>query len=215
MIVLWETNVGSHAWKMNHPGSDLDLFRCYVASSRDILSGAVAPGGTHFNHGEEVDVQSHEIGAWVEQLLKMNLNYLIGLFSPIVLKERPNWPGPTYLEELREIVRANLSRQAYFSIHGMIVKNKRKYLDGQADPPQKKINQGCRAAVMGIRLLSRGEIAFKPFTNGTVTILEGLLLCLDQAYAESALPVAFPVEGVKAVRDWLFRIRLAELQGTL
>ncbi len=97
MKELFVTNVGSHMWQMNHPGSDVDLFVAVLAPTKSILRG-------EFNDQSKVeysgptDKQYHELGRIVDQVLRNNWNYLSGVMSPIVVKD---W---TRLPELRRLV---------------------------------------------------------------------------------------------------------------
>lgn len=220
---LWVTNVGSHMWRMNRPDSDVDLFRCYAASTEEILSGIVAPGGTHFSQQDGTDLQSHEVGAWVEQLLKMNPNYLWGLFSPLVVRERGR-----YRKDLAALIRAGLSKQVYWPVMGMIASNRRKYVESGRDPSPKRINQMVRAGRWGRSVLLYGQPdRFMPIENGSILqngrvvesgtpeAVEVTLERLDSAYRTSILPERVPEESVRAVRNWLLRVRLDELDEKL
>ena len=113
--VLFITEVGSAAWKMNHPLSDSDRFVCYLMPTKDILRGrmklvpnveytdpdhytasepdindVVLDGNSHFSAGsgvgpEKIDRSSHELGKVVNEVVKNNSNFLFGIYSPIVL----------------------------------------------------------------------------------------------------------------------------------
>ena len=83
-----------------------------LRSSRteDLLSGRVAAGGCHVSEQvweddvTKMDVQSHEISRWVDGALKGNLNYMIGILSPLPLDDPRG-----FLLELRRLVESNPS----------------------------------------------------------------------------------------------------------
>ena len=100
--ILFETVVGSHAWNMNKPTSDIDIFQIYQVPTKDILSGILRQN-SHFTKGEDKDESRHEIGVVIEQLLKGNFNFVVGICSPIVNEDKYG-----YLKELREITIRNV-----------------------------------------------------------------------------------------------------------
>src|SRR5437867_1298854 len=99
-------------WKMNHAGSDVDLFIATLAPTGLILRGQY-DDHSHVEYSGPKDEQYHELGRIVSQVLKNNWNYLSGVMSPIIVK---NWD---YLETLRGLTQLNYSRQAYNSIKGL------------------------------------------------------------------------------------------------
>jgi hypothetical protein len=213
---LWVTNVGSHLWHMEHEGSDLDLFRCYVTPTEDILSGKTAPGGTHFSQtgegAERVDLQSHEVGAWVEQLLKMNPNYLFGLLSPLAVRELRE----RYRRELRRIIEDGLSRQLYFPVRGLILSNQRKYITNGVDPSERRINKLLRVGRWGCWALRfASPLRFDPYEGGKPDDVDVMLAGLKEAYEQSPLPERVTEKTVRAARMWLLQVRLAEMDEAL
>lgn len=208
---LWVMNVGSHLWGMNRPDSDLDLFECYVAPTRDILSGRTAPGGAHFSQKDGIDLQSHEVGKWVDMLLKMNLNYLIGLFSPLIYQE----DNPRKRMELRHIIENGLSQQAYYPIRGMVQQNFRKYVESGADTSERRLNKIARVAAFGVLLLTERRLVFNAYSGSTVEDIRRFLELLDVAKRQSPLPEFTPTETVEAARNWLMHVRLDEMEGML
>jgi predicted nucleotidyltransferase len=128
-LKLWRSLVGSHAFGMNHAGSDYDFFDCYVVDSRDILSGHVHiggdTGGCHVSQfvyeGVKADVQSHELWRWVDGARNENPNYMIGLFSPFA--DDPDG----LLRDLRSIVDAHRSLAIVAPTLGMGRSNLKKF----------------------------------------------------------------------------------------
>ena len=83
MNIIAKTTVGSHVWNMNHKGSDIDLFQIYVEPTRDILDGT-AKKRSYFKQIGEKDDAIHEVEKVVTLLLAGNINFIIGVLSPLV-----------------------------------------------------------------------------------------------------------------------------------
>lgn len=206
--ILFETEVGSRMWKMEHEGSDTDLFVAYQAPSHDILIGK-AHGNSHFSKGEVVDRSSHEIGVVCKQLLKGNVNFLWGVFSPKVNEV----DDVNLLDSLRVVAKQNLSKQCYNSIHGLSIANYQKYIV-KRNEPEEQILKRCRIIVrtlnFGVNLLENGNFKFKPIGN----ILESEVLpaieALDEAYKHSFL--SEQPEHVDEMEEWLFMLRMDNLR---
>ena len=153
MMELFVTNVGSHMWQMNHPGSDVDLFVAVLAPTKSILRG-------EFNDQSKVeysgptDRQYHELGRIVDQVLRNNWNYLSGVMSPIIVKD---WPR---LTELRSLATMNYSKRAYHSIKGLAEHNYQKYIINERDDSVKRCNTIARTIIMGSKLLREGIIEY-------------------------------------------------------
>lgn len=100
-VELFTTNVGSHMWSMNTPDSDLDLFVCYLAPSKDFLLGKTHRGGHHsIVNGN--DRTSYELGHVVDMIAKNNFNFLTGVMSPIIIKD---WVSePLSKEKMNELL---------------------------------------------------------------------------------------------------------------
>lgn len=199
--ILFETVIGSHAWKMNTLDSDLDVFKCYISSTRDILLGAIPKN--YFESGDKIDVQTGEIGRVVEGLIKNNFNYLIAVHSPIVRSDCG------ILNSLRTLSIMNLSKQAYNSIHGLATQNYRKYIEGNPNVSQKHCDTIARSLHFGITLLREGKIVFAPSFGNTPETIKSLLDDLDKAKDESVLPNK--AEHTKELEDFLVQIRIKNL----
>jgi predicted nucleotidyltransferase len=205
--VLFLTVIGSHIWKMNTETSDHDLMQCYVASTREFLMQTADTHSKHYiDENSNDDYAIHEIGQIIEQLLKGNINFLIGVMSPIVEYSTP------FFNELRYLTASTISKNCYNSIHGLGLGNFAKYINSGVDPSQKRINTICRLLTFGCIVLHTGEFKFEPFWTGTAELIPQLLDQLDIARDESPLPDRPPEEPF---RDLLYRIREAEWLGEI
>lgn len=211
MGIVFRTMVGSHMWGMQHEGSDIDEFVCYAGSTKDLLSGRLS-APPDFSH-EGADVSAHEAEKVVEQLLKGNVNFIWGVMSPIVVESDSirgvmRAVGEEYSsrhEELKAIVRRNLSKNCYDSIHGLAVNNFKKYVESGKDTSEKRCNTIVRSVMFGVRILRGEGIMFAPVSGSTPERIKEVIGILDQAYKESRLPDK-PKE--EELRDWLYRVRL-------
>lgn len=113
--ILFSTVVGSHMWEMNHEGSDRDIMTCVVFPTEDILSGRAEPKQFAMKHLPEkgLDIQTGEIGKWIDQLISGNVNYIWGALSPVVEVGSPD------LHRLRRIVLYNRSKATLASVRGL------------------------------------------------------------------------------------------------
>lgn len=139
--VLWTSVVGSHAWGMERPDSDWDFFEVYQAPTREFLLGRTHSGG-HESHGlyhDGVvwDKTSSEIGHFVNQIMKGNINFIIALMAPTTepgtvlrgFRYQRNGTGTIARvhAELQDIFRANLAKNIFPSTAGMVASNLNKY----------------------------------------------------------------------------------------
>ena len=202
MRTLFRTVIGAHIWHMEHEGSDTDVFECYQTPTIDLLRGK---GGikSFFEPKQEGnrDMARHELQAVINQLMKGNLNFVIGVMSPIVERS-----GPVH-EELVNLFTQHPPKNVYYSTKGMVVHNVKLYYK-ELDNLPKKVNTILRAINFGINYLKTGEVKFEPYT-GVRQQIEGKLVELDEAYRTSTLEERLP-EGM--VRDILLRARLKDLK---
>jgi len=201
--ILFVTKVGSHVWRMDTEKSDTDLFQVYVTPTKDILRGK-ANTKSKFIHGHDADLAVHEVGTVIEQLLKGNLNFIIGVMSPLIVETSKEH------QELREIVSRNLAKNCYHSIRGMAIHNYKKYIETGRDVSENRCNKIIRVLRFGTTLLEDGEIVFEPSSTGTPNAILGWLNALDGAYNSSSLPEK-PNE--EEYREWLLKVRLKYLGG--
>ena len=203
MKELFVTNVGSHMWQMNHPGSDVDLFVAVLAPTKSILRG-------EFNDQSKVeysgptDKQYHELGRIVDQVLRNNWNYLSGVMSPIVVKD---W---TRLPELRRLVAVNYSKRAYHSIKGLAEHNYQKYIINERDDSVKRCNTIGRTIIMGSKLLREGVIEYRPISGTSPKDIPKFIDELDSALKQSTLPD--DPEHENELREFLYDVRVSSLE---
>lgn len=228
MKTLFKTTVGSHAWDMQRPDSDIDTFEGYIVPTKDILSGILRQN-SHFTAGEVKDESRHEIGVIVEQLLKGNFNFLVGVCSPIIDEDKCG-----YLKELKDITERNLAKNIYHSTRGMAIHNYNKYfinnghrklsfINGEIqfiepkkvysqEELQKKTNQIVRSLMFGYWILNHNEIKYYNITDQETSEIQYWMNRLDEAYKLSELPEKpDPTE----FRNFLYKIRIDELNGSL
>ena len=201
--VLFSTIIGSHVWNMNTAMSDTDIFEAYVASTEDILRGT-ANTKSKFIQKDGVDTAQHEIGKIVNQLLKGNLNFIIGVTSPIIEKDSME------LYHLRNIVEKTISKNCYGSIHGMAQHNFKKYIVSGKDTSERRCNKILRGLKFGMRILDGQGIKFERAENGSEEDIVEAILMLDESFNISKLSDK-PDE--EPFRDWLYEARINEWYG--
>ncbi len=140
----------------------------------------------------------------VQELLEGNINHLIGVLSPLVIK---NWK---HLSELRKLSMDNLSQKCYPSIHGMARQNYKKYVETGNDASEKRCNMVCRILNFGILLLKQKKVEFNPVKGCKPSDIPILMDKLDDAFMESILPEE-PKKSEELL-EWLFKIRMEELE---
>jgi len=201
---LFKTCVGSHAFSMNRPDSDKDIFKCYIAPSSDFLIGK-RHKGSHFSQVDNIDTTSTEIGVVVEQLLKNNVNYLINVMSPIVISDSKE------LQELKELTQKNLSKQCFHSIHGLAYSNYKRYIVTDKQNTEKKRKTIVRTMMFGFNLLLYKRFIFNPvLIDFSITELEEMLHDLSCAHNESALPET--PQHKDEMYEWLLKLRINKLK---
>jgi len=189
MTVLFTTNVGSHMWGMQRPDSDKDLATVYMMSGEHFLEGKHP--NNHFSQrtddeGVPVDEQRYEIQHVVNQIKKMNVNFVWAIMSPIILVDKSN-----FLQELRQIIADNRSKQIYWSIQGMARNNIKKFIErGEIGSRKykKKLNVIARTIKFGINYLLYGKCIFEATYITTKVELDALMIQLSNAYNASPFP---------------------------
>lgn len=182
--ILWESNVGSHIWGMNTPTSDLDLFQVYVRPTEDILVGRRVKSKFVQDKEKNIDYAIHEIGEVVHQVAKGNINFVMGLTSPMIY-QKTHW-----FYELYGTFMHNLSKNVYNSIRGMAKSNYKKFIEHEKDTSMKKKRTIMRMIEFGIRFLSTGKIKYLPPVRDLTlaTSFEIALDTLKLSYDNSILP---------------------------
>jgi len=206
MKTLGRTMIGSHIWNMNHENSDEDYFEIYLDSTKNLFRGTPKNKSTFTT--KPVDLHKHELGKVVEQLLKGNINFLIGVTSPIVIESTKTF------EELKKITYRNISKKTYHSIRGMAISNYKKYVGESnlddvtnVEVPEHKCNQIIRAIQFGITLLKYRKLEYKPFKGGTPALIQSKIKELDEVYEKSTIP---DEPNEEEFRDFLERTRKAD-----
>lgn len=210
--VLWNATVGSHMWGMNHAGSDMDLFVVYIQPTNEILAGHQILKGKEEKY-EDVDLVRHEIGHVVEQLQKGNINFLWGVMSPIVEfhDAKDIEKAKKIHENLKTLIKDNLSKNYIHSITGLVRQNLSKYYgikvidyngtfvfdrsgDFKIDPLSykfhKKIKLMFRTLMQGYLLISKKTIDFPNVEQyePDLNLLESLYKDTMSEYKYSELP---------------------------
>jgi len=227
---LWTVNVGSHMWKMETEESDRDLTSAFLMSGDKFLIGTNS--NCHFTQDKEkkIDHQRYEIGKVIQQIKKMNVNYVWTIMSPIILCQHRNW-----LQQLRQLVMENPSKQIYYSIQGMARNNIKRFLTEEVDKyvefdPQysgynevltikkpklspkkynKKVNTIGRTIQFGINYLLYGKFIYEKTNIKTKNELDELMIRLQQAFDQSSYPKH---PNHKPFDNYLKKIRLYSLK---
>ena len=210
MIELWRTQIGSHLWKMNHEGSDNDFFAVHIAPSEDILNGSITKSSSKVMKIKGDDYVSHEVGKVVDELIKGNINFLTGIMSDIIVYNRS-----CYLYELRDLVKEyGQTKACVNSIKGIAIGNYTRYVLGNENDPT--ISKRCgiinRSLLFGINLLSGEGFKFNPVINPTPKNTCYLFKGFDYAVKNSSL---LEKTNPEPFRDWLYNLRLDELNGRI
>ena len=196
--VLWNSIVGSHLWDMNTEGSDTDRFIAFAYPTEVLLKG-YNPKMSFFIQSGNTDYAWHEIGVIIAQLIKCNMNFVIGTVSNLA-----DTTG-AYHKELQEYVLNHPCKGIYHSIKGMAMHNWKKYIVSGIDTSERRCNKILRVLQFGITLLNTGRYEFKSFSGGDKQLISDKLFELDEAYEKSKLPERM---DEKYLRDFLYRVRL-------
>lgn len=201
MKTLFKTVVGAHIWHMEHEGSDTDVFECYQTPTIDLLRGEGGIRSFFEPHKTgNRDVAQHEIQTVVTQLLKGNLNFVLGVMSPIVEQT-----SDTHME-LIDLFSKHPPKNLYHSLRGMAVHNVKLYQD-ELDYRPKKVNTILRILRMGISYLTSGDLKFEPY-YGNRSEIDLNLKALDEAYKASTLEERIPEAPLRGI---LLKTRLEDL----
>jgi predicted nucleotidyltransferase len=205
MNILFRTVVGAHIWKMEHSGSDLDLFEVFQVPTLDLLAGTASTKST-FDAKKEAntDLARHELETVVQQLLRGNVNFTFGIMSPIVQQT-----SNVHID-LINLILNHPYKNLYHSIRGMAVHNYKLYeKEGKLENP-KKVNGILRVLDLGTIYLLTGDLHFKPHTNGHRSEIEPAIARLDEAYEASTLEEKIPEDLLRGI---LVRARLEDLDN--
>ena len=208
-IQLWSVIHGSHMWGMQHAESDFDIATIYQVPTKTILSGKPYDRTRPQTKREQkvgedlikIEDTFWEIGHLVSYLLKGNCNAIWMTNSGQILS------SCEVHEELRAIVKNNLAKNIYGSVHGMATSQ-------IADATKRNLGmKGLRSAWrtlnFGINVLDNNDILFEPAPE---IVIESdcihMLVCLKDAFEGSNLP---EIPETLPFYDYLYKIRLMNL----
>jgi predicted nucleotidyltransferase len=200
MRTLFVTNVGSHMWNMQRPESDIDLFKCNIAPTRDILSGNMHDH-CHFSQTDNIDTQASEIGKTVRMLIAGNVNYIWGVHSPIVVENSEE------LQELRTL--STPSANCFYSIRGLALHNLNLEKKTKDSKHRKTIYRSIR---FGVNILEGKGYRFMKVEEPDIFLedIQNVLKELEDAKANTKLP-EHPENEAKMI-EWLVDLRIRELE---
>lgn len=214
---LFVTEIGSRMWGMAEVSSDHDMFCCYQTSSDEYMrTGNFIPTMPAKHHviinGKEYDFQFMEIGHLINLLSKGNINAIWAVSSGIIHKDSVE------LQELRELVKNNLSKSSYDSVRGMALSQyydiiKRK----DVKSPEKSLVTCLRTLKFGITMMKYKKLQFDVILSLQDIIIKDIdntvlkfLNMLQDAYNASELPEN---PDKKLLQDYLYRIRMKEIHN--
>jgi len=208
-IILFKTVVGSHMWKMNHSESDIDIFKAYVAPTRDFLIGKQHTG-SHHSKTDIGDVQSTEIGILIAQLKKNNVNYLVNVFSPKIMY------GHAILKQLREISEMNFSKAAYGSINGFAssaLHDYEKHISVNEKKALKALNISARIYQFGRTFFEAELVEFKPVHLLEYSEIDNYRNNFQKAFENTKLPNT--PQNKKLLEDWIYELRIGLIEDLI
>jgi predicted nucleotidyltransferase len=182
--IIFESVIGSHMWTMDDEQSDIDIFRVVVAPTVDIALNSTNLKSKHTEYKlgwQKLDYAEHEIGVVVQQLIKNNLNFILGLFSPLVLFTTDP------IRTLKQAARKALSKRMFHSINGMAKHNYRKYIESEKDNTVCRRDKIMRVLNFGITLLKTGVIEMKLSNGATEDDIMLGIVSIQEAYDSSTL----------------------------
>ena len=205
MTLLLRTEVGSHMWRMNRPDSDHDYFKVYLGSTRHILLGGFFRSIQKRDELGKLDQSCHELGVTVEKLIKGNINFIIGVNSPLCQFVHPD------IALFRESPAPYLTKEIGDSLFGMVHNNIGKY--GRKEPDDSpRWSKLMRILKLGEALAASCELRFEPV--GVVWydhLLEELRRIRSLFYSSTILPDAPPSGVQEVMRDLVVDLRVKQL----
>ena len=206
-LKLFSTQIGSTIWKMTHEGSDIDIGKIDIMDSRSFLLGIRVKGKHKKKDENNLDIQTQEIGHLIDYLIKGNVNAIWVVMSPIIVSQYKS-----ALDELREIVATNYSKETYRSINGLAKHNMYHFIDN-GDPEsleyKKKLGIIGRTLLFGINLLLWEKAMFKSVNIKKSSDIDDLLDRLNKALEASTLPEK---PNPKPFQDYLIKYRLLKIK---
>lgn len=206
---LWSTVVGSHMWGQQKPTSDMDIFSCFIAPSKDILVGKQFKSIVTNVKGDVLDMSEHELGKVVTMLQSGNVNFIWGVMSPQIVTDG------AYRRDLVKLYKREISKNCFHSIKGLAAHNMRDAIAKYKTPdkiPQKKLNIVYRTVKFGIHILETGTVDFEGYVANDAEDIEQAVKELETAFENSSLPEQ--PNGEKYT-NFLCKLRILELGGML
>lgn len=187
-------------WGMERPDSDVDIFICYTMSKTEFLIGTT-PKNTCYKIDND-DIQKHEIYNVVNQLRKMNINYIWYLTSPKILKTC------SWHKKLVKVFENNPAKSIMYSIRGLVTDNMKR----NPNPTQKKMNMWLRTIWLGINYLREQKIMYRPAVAESIHDVNDSLKILIHEFKNSILP-EYP--SSQPYDMYLYKIREALVNGKM
>lgn len=206
-LELFSTQIGSQMWKMNHKNSDIDIGRIDIMDSQSFLLGIKVKGKHKKKNEFNQDVAIQEIGHLIQLLIKGNVNAIWWVMSPLIISQYRY-----SLNELRQIVAANYSKETYNSVRGLAKHNVYHFIehgDNESLKYKKKLGIIGRTLMFGINLLIWEKAIFNPVTIKNVEEIDNLLERLNRALEQSKLPEKCNPEPFQ---NYLIKYRLLKLK---
>jgi len=151
---LFVTVSGAHIYGFPSPDSDVDLRGCHLSPLREVvrLAGPKETiDRTTIEDGIEVDIVSHEVGAFLRLLVKNNGNVLEQIFSPFVVQ------GQDFLDRLKPIAGRCITRFHFHHYRGFYA-TKRKALEKESVKKAKSLLYAYRVLLTGTHLMKTGRV---------------------------------------------------------
>ena len=234
MRTLWASVVGSHAWNMQRPDSDIDIIEVVIDGARDFFTGNGMTKNVeiHETSGKELgydvkrlmdvignkggrvdkyDVTQMEIGHLIDLLKKGNINAIWAVMSPV--QSTTTGIKIMVLDPLKKIVLDTLSFKTWKSVKGCVyggnMGKKREHgllvCDGEKKPKSAK-----RILEQFNTMLNTGEITFPTIKNVPAMAELNEMIARIDARIDSGEHVLKTEIDTGAFDQFLFELRRAE-----
>lgn len=226
---LYVVVTGAHMFGFPSHNSDLDLRGVFAYPTDDILGIERKPYSinTMLDTIPELDIDLKEVGFFLKQIRKPNMNYLEHVNSPHVVITSPEH------EELRALSNACISKKIHPFYVGFVDKILK---DAQETGIIKRHLYAMRLLMSGAHALRTGEVVsdinrlndkpqhtlvdelvnakkfgelikYKGDTARLSAFTDDLRADFERAYAESELPAEPPIGAVRALNSYLIQFR--------
>lgn len=216
MILLHSSLWGSHAWGLERPTSDLDIFTAYMTPTKTILREPSNERGRSIRDNQVAagkDEIKHEIGHVIQMLRGPprapgpNINYVVGVMSPAVRHTTSEFAV------LQNILRRYPAKGVFHSAMGLADSNYKDILTYKAgwDTPKKRCLV-MRTLLFAQRIIEDGVYDFgvvKPGDDFTVPEIGEQFGKLRKTFDESPMRERLPDD---MLLDWLQDVRMRNLK---